>query len=206
MSSTDILRFDPTFDWREIITIAPAAFALGAGVIALLNYVLSKRSATSRIEVQRNYIAYDSRGIKGGVGRLVYYWTIDMTNHGGRPGTLLGFRHGSLPRFAVGLRGGKLLDQTMKSSIYVFDKPQFYAMAESPGLLQGLQPCTHEELGTLNVNIPAGETRSLSFALVVDNPDTPVDGYCLSLKMAFNRRYEYDLSTAVRFAKGASNA
>jgi hypothetical protein len=171
-----------------------------------LNYLLSKRSATSSIEVQRNYVAYDSRGMRGGVGRLVYYWTIDMTNHGGRPGTLRGFRHGSLPRFAVGMRDGNLLDQPISSSIYVFDKPQFYAMAERPGLLRELQPRTHEELGALNFNIPAGETRSLSFALVVDNPATLVDGYFFSLKMVFNRGYEYDLSTAVRFAKGASNA
>lgn len=206
MWPTDILKFDPTFGWREIIAIAAAAFALGAGVIALLNYVLAKRSAASRIEVQRNYVAYDSRGIKGGMGRFVYYWTIDITNHGGRPGTLRGFRHGSLPRFAVGMRDGKLLNQLMNSAIYVFDKPQFYAMAESPGLLQGLQPRTHEELGTLNVNIPAGETRSLSFVLAVDNPDTQVDGYFLSLKVAFNSGYEYDLSTAVRFVKGPSNA
>ena len=206
MLPADILRFDPTFGWKEVIAIAVAAFALGGCVIALLNYVLSKRSATSRIEVQRNYVAYDTRGIKGGVGQFVYYWTIDITNHGGRPGALRGFRHGSLPRFAMGMRNAKLLDQPMNASIYVFDKPQFYAMAESPGLLQGLQPRTHEELGTLNVNIPAGETRSLSFALLVDNPDTQVDGYFISLKMAFNRGYEYDLSTAVRFAKSANNA
>ncbi|MBI4529705.1 MAG: hypothetical protein HY695_38390 [Deltaproteobacteria bacterium] len=206
MSAPNILRFDPTFGWKEIIATAAAAFSLGAAVIALLNYILSKRSASSKIEVQRNYVAYDSRGTAGGVGRFVYYWTVDMTNHGGRPATLLGFRHGSLPRFAVAIRDGKLLEQPMKTSIYVFDKPQFYAMAESPGLLQGLQPRTHEELGTLNINIPAGETRSLSFALVVDNPQTQLDGYVLSLKMAFNSGYKYDLSTAVRFAKDASNA
>jgi hypothetical protein len=206
MLSTDILRFDSTFGWKEVIAIAAAAFALGGCVITLLNYLLSKRSATSRIEVQRNYVAYDSREIKEGVGRFVYYWTIDMTNHGGRPGTLRGFRRGSLPRFAIGMRDAKLLDQPMNVSIYVFDKPQFYAMAESPGLLQGLQPRTHEELGTLNFNIPAGETRSLSFALLVNNQDTQVDGYFLSLKMSFNRGHEYDLSTAVRFAKNTNNA
>jgi len=116
-----------------------------------------------------------------------------------------GFRHGSLPRFAMGMRDERLLDQPMNISIYVFDKPQFYAMADSPDLLQRLKPRTHEEIGTLNVNIPAGETKSLSFAIAVDNQDTQVDGYFLSLKMAFNRRQEYDLSTAVRFAKSKGN-
>lgn len=201
MTPSDILKFDPTFGWKELIAVAAAAFALGSAVIALLNYLLSKRSATSKIEVQKNYVAYDSREIKGGVGRLIYYWTVDMTNHGGRTGTLRGFRHGSLPQFAVGLRKEKIIDGPMKASLYVFDKPQFYAMAENPSLLRGLQPRTPEELGALNINIPAGETRSLSFALVVDNPQTQVDGYLLSLKLEFNRGSYYDLSTGVRFAK-----
>jgi len=102
MLPTSILKFDPTFGWKEVITIAAAAFAFGGCAIALLNYVLSRRSATSRIEVQRNYVAYDSRGTKGGVGRFVYYWTIDMTNHGGRTGT-----YARLPaRLATSLRDG----------------------------------------------------------------------------------------------------
>lgn len=36
MSAPDILRFDPTLGWKEIIATAAAAFSLGAAVIALL--------------------------------------------------------------------------------------------------------------------------------------------------------------------------
>jgi hypothetical protein len=204
MAVTDILKFDPSFGWKEIIALATAVFVLVAGVITLLSYVLSKRSSSSRVEVQLVYGGSDSQGLKGGVGRLVYYWTVDMTNHGGRTGALQGLQRGSLPRYAVGMRDMTLLEQPIHSSIYVFEKPQFDAMMNDPNLLAGLQPRTHEELLTLNVTLPAGETRSLSFALAVDNPGPPLEGYLLSLKLVFNRGYEYDLSTYVLFEKGAS--
>lgn len=134
-----------------------------------------------------------------GIGRFVYYWTIDMTNRGGRLGTLRGFRYGMVPRFAVFMRDGKLLEEPAQSTVYVFDKPQFDAMTNEPTLLDRMKPKTAEELGTLNINIPAGETKSLSFALAVDNPDTLIDGYSLSLKLLFNNGYEHDLTTSVGF-------
>jgi len=202
MIFADIIKFDTTFGWNEIIALCAAAFSLGAVAVALVNYLLARRSASPRIDLQVIYAAFDSRRLKpDGTGRFVYYWTVDMTNRGGRVGTLHGFRYSKVPRFAVFLRDGKLLDQPVRASIYAFDTPQLDAMTNEPTLLDRMKPKTAEELGTLNINIPAGETKSLSFALAVDNPDTSIDGYLLSLKLLFNNGYEHDLTTAVGFSK-----
>ena len=203
----DIVKFDPTFGWKEIIALCAAAFALGGVAVAFLSYLLARRSAHPRIDLQVIYAAFDSRGMKPeGKGRFIYYWTIDMTNRGGRPATLRGFRHSKFPRFVVFMRDGKLLDQPVNSSIYVFDKPHFDALTNEPTLLEKIRPRTTEELGTLNISIPAGETKSLSFALAVDNPDIPIDGYLLCLKLLFNNDYEHDLSTGVSISKPMQRA
>ena len=206
MDVNEILKFEPTFGWKEIVAIAAAIIALCALRVSILSYRLAKRSSTSEIEVQRNHVGYDTRGVCGNIGRFLYYWTVDISNHGGRTATFQGFRHGALPRWALGLRNGKLIELPTSAAIYVFDKPQFYALAENPELLSGMQPRSQEELGALNIAIPSGETKSLSFALVIDNRDTEVDGYSLSLKMSFNRGKDYDLSTAISFAQGENVA
>ena len=206
MGFNEFLKFDPTFGWKEMVAIGAAIIAICALFVSILSYRIAKKSATSEIEVQRNHVGYDSRGVHGNVGRFLYYWTVDITNHGGRAATFQGFRCGALRRWAFGLRNGKLVDLPMSAAIYVFEKPQFYSLAENPGLLSGMLPRSPEELGALNIAIPAGETTSLSFALVIDNQGTEVDGYSLSLKMKFNRGKDYDLSTAIGFAQKSAVA
>jgi len=194
------------FGWKEIITAAALGVALGGAVVQLLNYVLARRSAEPAIDVQKSFVGYISICDTHGIGRVMWYWTLDITNRGGRATSLMGFRRGSIPRMAVGVRAGALLPDQIAAAIYVFDRPMFRALSDVDESLRGIQPRDLEELGSMNVAIPPGETKALSSALAIDNSKIPVDGYMISLKLAFNNGRKYDLSQCLQFSGGIHDA
>lgn len=52
MGFNEILKFDPTFGWKEMVAIAAAIIAICALFVSILSYRIAKKSATSEIEVQ----------------------------------------------------------------------------------------------------------------------------------------------------------
>jgi hypothetical protein len=196
---SDIFDFSKKIGYPEIISNISALIALVIATLSFWNSYQTRLLSLPALSVATILEGYDTRAFSEGM--LVWYWALNLSNTGGRPLTLLGIGPDdkALPMVVLG-KDYQLLNLRPSTRIYVIDSPKFAEIAKGRAAFDQYKPKDLEELSSINLSIPAGESRSLQLAFVVDAPANVADMSLFNVKLNFNTGASYSISKFVRIA------
>jgi hypothetical protein len=197
MAWLEAFDFSKKIGWPEIFSVTISLLAVCIAALSLWNSVKTRREALPDVSVETILEGYDTRAFSE--GRLVWYWSLDITNTGGRAVTLRGLSPDTQtwPLVVLG-KGYQLLNVRPKIGVYVFDGPKFEELAKGPPIFEQYKPKNMEELGALNIIIPSGESRALPMAFVVQAPKGIADMIHFNARLNFNTGMSHSISKFVR--------
>lgn len=197
MAWSDYFDLSKRIGYPEIFSIGFALLAFVIAVLSLWNSYQTRLQSLPALTVETILEGYDTRAFSE--GRIIWYWSLNLSNTGGRSLTLVGVgpddRH--LPIAVLG-KNYQLLNLRPELHIYVFDGPKFMELAKNETAFSQYKSKDLEELGSLNLTMPSGESRSLQLAFVVDAPKDSADMLFLNARLNFNTGAPYSISKFVR--------
>ncbi len=184
--------------WDSNVGVAQAisALALIVSIGSLVQSKITASRARPRPRPSTVFEAYDTREFAK--GRLLWYWAIAIANLGGKTFSLDAVRASSkgLP-LALLARQDRFLEALPQVSVFVFNRPEFENIVQRSTGIAKFRPKSIEELGALDFAVPAGETKTLYMALVVNDPEKSADSVFLNVELAFNTGDAFNLSKMV---------
>ncbi|MFC1475598.1 hypothetical protein ACFLQW_01180, partial [Candidatus Zixiibacteriota bacterium] len=201
-----IFRFEAKIGWPELV--APAALVVS--IFAVLvdqgarDDVREFRTADEpKVHIETSYKAYDASALgEDGRGLLLYYYRFDMTNSGARPLTLRGLWNDEYYPLVVPMRGYNFVDVPLPVYVYSGTDLDFQLFLSDEDYRRTLRPTTFEQLASLNIPIPGGQTESVAFALAIRNDFTPADGYSFHWKFVFSNGQEHSHGEIISLRAG----
>lgn len=191
--------FNSKFGWPEIIAIA---CALAATVISALSWQESRAArldsqqarieARAKVVVDESFTAVDASRVNAdGTGRLVWYVRYSFTNRGEEPTSLRGAWNRTPLPIVLAMRDGVLVQASIPVSIYAGEGLEWAEVVRDQEYFAKNAPISWEALSNLNLTVPGGQSRSLALIYVIDNPDTPTEGYLINHRFVFSDGNEY---------------
>lgn len=178
------------FGWSELI-------ALGALVISAFSYLDSRgaradakealAAALPNIIVEKSYEAFDSSELqKNGFGKLVWYVRYSFMNIGGTSASLRGVWNDSTLPLVLGIHEGHASTENISTSIYSDESIEWRDIVNNDDYFVQKTPVSSELLADINLEISAGQSKSLAFAYLIENKLTPVEEYWINYQFIFS--------------------
>ena len=143
-----------------------------------------------------DYEGFDSREFNK--GHLIYYNNWAITNTGGSTVTIRGFRTKRGLPILTAVKNLQLLNAAPIVSAYLLKPGQFEQIGKNKLKLPDLSPLSVEQLGSLNIAVPAGETKTVALLLYIDSSKIDANGFMLNLQMKFSDGYVHDLGKLIQ--------
>jgi hypothetical protein len=197
MDWSQAFDFGKKIGYPEICSLMVSALALVVAYFSYSNSVEARREAMPAVSVDTILEGYDTRSFSID-GRVLWYWALGITNTGGRSLSLqrIAPEQQGLP-MVMAAKNYQLLEARPELGIYVFDKPKFEEIGRNPAVLSQIEPKNLEELGSINLQIPPGETRALYMAFATKVPAGVADALSFNLKLGFNTGASHSISKFV---------
>jgi len=203
MDWSQTFDFGKKIGYPEICSLTLSVLALVFAYFSYRNSVETRRDALPAVSVDTILEGYDTRSFSID-GRVVWYWALGITNTGGRSVSLqrIAPDQQGLP-MVMAAKNYQLLEAKPEIGIYVFDKPKFEDIVKDPAALGQSEPKNLEELGSLNLSIPPGETRPLYMAFATKVLAGAADALSFNLKLVFNTGASHSISKFVSIKPGS---
>ena len=192
----DVFDFGKKIGYPELFSIGISFLAMVLAVLSYWNSYQARMASLPALSVDTTLEGYDTRAFSE--GRLIWYWGLNLNNTGGRSLTLQAILpdNPSLP-LVVLAKNYQFLELRPRLRTYVFDSPKFAEIGKGSSALEQYEPKDAEELGSVNLTIPSGESRAFQLAFAVDAPKDAADRLFFNLKLKFNTGMSYSLSKFV---------
>lgn len=198
----------PDLSWlRFDLTITPAAmigvFAGIVGFVSCLIAIRTYRRSHPKLRIEPILEVYDTRESQS--GRVAWYWTLRIMNHGGRALTLLGIQ-GDLPNLPMVLlaKDSQFIDKIPDYDLYVTDVPTYENVRDGKDDLTKYKPKQFEEYSSINLAVGPGEAKALRMAFLVVFKDIPIDAIFFNVVLNFqigDRRFKHKLTKMAQLVK-----
>ncbi|EHK2865781.1 hypothetical protein K6675_004555 [Vibrio parahaemolyticus] len=178
------------FGWSELL-------ALGALAVSIFSYFDSRgaradakealSAARPNIIVEKSYEAFDSTELQEkGFGTLVWYVRYSFMNQGGSSASLRGMWNDSTLPIVLGIHDGNAFTENINTSIYSDESIEWRDIVNNDDYFSERTPVSSELLADINLEIPAGQSKSLAFAYVIESKENTVEEYWINYKFIFS--------------------
>ncbi|MET2901113.1 hypothetical protein ABXV22_22870 [Vibrio rotiferianus] len=185
-----ILNFLKKISLGEVI-------AFVALIISILTYLDSKKAqemaneallaAKPNVVIDTSFEAADASRVTGdGIGSLVWYVRYSFINNGGTSTSLRGMLNSSSLPLIMAMNEGKVTTENVSLGIYVGEDLEWRDVKSSDEFFVNRSPESWESLGDMNLELPAGQSKSLAFVYVLDNGNNPVEKYWVNYQFSFS--------------------